>query len=424
MKIQRVIIILGYCLFLCFHTMSCKPGSPEPEDKPISFHKIYDNGSQFTYSGLDVKETGNKGYIVLGKVDGSPYLMRVNEKGAFLWDTSREDVKNYSEPVPELLVLDKDKDNPITTYVIICIRQFTTEQFTTGWGPVLLKFSEIDGNLEESIPLDFSAYANVDTELIKPLYAVKLTKITFLLMASNEFGKEIYVMKVGVNGIMKLVAKYPVSSDCFHEYPPSDERIYVSGLFDKKDKFFFQTYNSVVGRCFKTVIGDINGSGVEDLLTSENPFVAMEWYNTPTGDRRFSGISVSLETMNTISFIHQAANKKFHLKDVDGTHWADVDSTKEMYIKTIELEGESILFWGFNSNYNQIIMNAFDMKSNLRGWKFYGSTQVYELRGLLGTSDTELLLLGDTAVIGRMHRIFLIKLSMDQLIEMKNMVIP
>jgi hypothetical protein len=395
--------------------MSCKQGTSESGALSISFKKIYDNPLHITYSGLDVKETEDKGYIVLGEAGEAPYLLRINRYGEFMWNTLPEVVEDCQNAVPELLVLDK------TTYVIFCIKQFEAD-----WKPILLKFKESNGELENEKPIEIQLSPSLT--FIKPLRASKLPGNKFLLMASDEFGGRIFVIKAAADGEVDWVKTYFVSSDCFYDYPPSDERIYVCGLSDTKDKFFFQTYNNASGKgkCFQTVLGDINSPGVEQVFTSESPFVAMEWYSTNPGDWRFSGFSVSRESRETIKFINQAVdvNNISHLENEDGIPSADINITKKMFIHTIKFDDENILFWGFNSNTNEVVLNAFDMKSNFRGWDYYGSTQVYELRGLLGTSDGGLVLLGDTTVISRMHRIFLIKLSREELIAMKNQYQP
>ncbi len=417
MNIKRVIILFAFGLFLCFTTISCKQESSEPSP---GFHKIYDNEKHLTYSGLDVKELENSGFIILGKVNESPYLLRVDRNGEFMWDTPREAVENFSNPVPELLVL--DKNSPTQLYVIFCINQSTGEDL------VLLKFTERDGVLEskepEEIPLSISTSPNEGLKPIKPLHAIKLPGNGFLLTVSARFGRKILVIKAASDGKIDWVEEYIVSFGCFHDHPPSDERIYVSGISANEDKFFFQTYkisnngDSSDGKCFKIVLGNINGTGLEDVLTSENPFMAMEWYCTESGERKFSGISVSLKSSNATLFINLPPDDD--LMEENGKSMIDMNSTRKTFIQTIELEGESILFWGFDSNVNQIVLNAFDMDREFRGSGAYGSAMVYELKGLLKTSDTGLVILGDTTVLARMHRILLIKLSREELIAMKN----
>ncbi|MCP5101983.1 MAG: hypothetical protein GY950_01325, partial [bacterium] len=97
-------ILIGSTILLCLYLVSCNPKFTEPESG-TSFQKIYHKDDLFTYSAIDVQQTRDGGYIILGTVGEAPYLLRVDNEGNYMWDTAPGAFNGCRLPSASLLII-------------------------------------------------------------------------------------------------------------------------------------------------------------------------------------------------------------------------------------------------------------------------------------------------------------------------------
>jgi hypothetical protein len=407
--IKIALSLLMIPALLCLLLAACTPKESETEAGQ-GFIKIYDRSDTLTYTAVDIKQTGDGGYIILGLVKGRPYLLRVDWQGDFLWESGVETFRDYKEPVPGILILDQG-------YYFFC-EYNTGAQFPLR----LIKFTEESRRPEPvELHLDDIPFQPREVSRVVPLHASPTPDDKILLLAASDLlGHEILLIKIDGSGSKENWQIYRNVYDCYVQYPLTDRRFHFSGAIDNADNAaYFQTYSSHLAYpsdrpCFWT--GRITpGSSLPDTyFYLHKPFVAMEWYDNEPGNSRFSGARIDSDTVSF--FIN------FPLEGVDGETGdpqLELDEGKPVYVHTIEINTKKIVFFVGSSKSNEIVLYTYDhLTRNDLDKRYFGGTRLYEAAGLLPTGDGGLAIVGTTYVMDLFGRICLFKLSKADLQDM------
>jgi hypothetical protein len=406
---------------LCF-IAACNPKYQDatPGD---SFRKIYDKSDTSHYVGLDIAQTADGGYIILGKVDRAPYLLRVDEQGRFLWDTAFTMSENYRDPAPGILI--RESANPGgTEYYFFCLS--LPEDVVAGWVITkLLKFYEKDNRLVNPKPEATILCDKNGRLLIKPISAAKIGDDRFLLLAQDKESKDgsgMMSVKINTLGVVLDAEKHAPFYMC--DYPPEDKRYHIAASLANQSKCFFQTYKreSVEGaNCFMTAM--MEASGYADDYIAEfpliDPFIAMEWHGEEGENSTLSGARVEE------GLVHYMVNIPIREADNDnykkeGETLNELDESLPVYIQTAMSGGEEIVFFLGTARSGDIEIYAYKLADR----KFWGYMEInggrerYVAAGLIETRDGGLAVLGNTNIESRMGRICLFKLSKEEVAAM------
>jgi hypothetical protein len=410
-------VLLGFlclCFFFCF--LSCKLKSTDTEIDPAQkFSKIYDKDDKSNYTAVDIKQTGDGGYIILGRKDNHSYLLRVNGQGLFQWDTANdEDLKIYTNPIADLIIFDQE-------YYFFCNGRDEEVEYLK---PIaLLKASEDDHKTRE---VELSGDIT-DIDVASLLSATVTPDDRFLLVSFDEDYSELVVSKID-NQYESEVQSYEIFYECAYLHPFKDKRFHISGMMEPSGSqyYFFQSYweggVDEYPTCFS--ITAFEDDFQSEPLPLDTPFIAMELDGAGWDGTGWEGIKISGARIDNgiISFFVNT-----QLKDVDGEEGdpqTELIASKAAYVKIMDVNSKRIVFFAGSSKDNRIVLYAYDYSigdssgDKYLSKKYFGHTHIYEAAGLIETDDRGLAILCTTFVAGRLGRICLFKLSKTDLEDM------
>ncbi|MCI0470930.1 MAG: hypothetical protein L0Y73_04670, partial [Candidatus Aminicenantes bacterium] len=393
-------------LVLCL-VAACNPEYKD-ENPGDSFRKIYDKSDNSHYLGLDVAQTPDGGYIILGEVDRAPYLLRVDEQGRFLWDTAFTLSEDYQDPAPGILI--RESANPGgTEYYLFCIKG--TEQFNPT---ILLKFYEKEKRLINTEPEEIELLDKDGFKLFRePIRAAKIADDRFLLLAQYKDNLDISLLKIDTLGVVLDSEEHPYPGSCVIDYQPGDNRCQIAASLSDHSRSFFQTFRREVKEgsladtlqiCFMTAMGkadDPLDTNIAELELAK-PFIAMEWHGAAGDSSTLSGVRVEG------GLIHYMVNVP--IRDADtyegGEALLELDETLPVYIQTAVSGGEEIVFFLGTARSGDIEIYAYKL-ANGNFWghmEINGGRERYVAAGLIETHDGGLAVLGNTNIESRMGR--------------------
>lgn len=426
-KIGGVYVFLFLCLCFGFVFFSCNTKSIEINPSE-SFKKIYDKPDLYSFTAVDIKQTMDGGYIILGDM-GVPYLLKVDKNGDYMWDTTdyNEYLQIYGEPIPELLIIKQEQREE---YYFFCNEKWNLR----GEGSrlvVLLKASEDQNQpLEVKLPDGFNeAFEN--NFIFRPMHASTTSDTDILLIGSDEKSSENLVVHMKMDGSQEapyMREKY--FNPCITLYTFHSKRLHISGIFKSmgKDYIYFQSFSSeLYGNmhypiCFEIRIlapTDIKPFEIDfqkEPLFLKCPFIALELDGTDWNGSQWDGLKVSgvrIEDSVVVFYVN------FKIMDMDGGGGIlqpELSDTKWVYIKGINVNDEQVVFFAGTAKNSKIMLYSYNRSTREFLHKdYFGDRSIYEASGLIGTSDGGLAILGTTYFAGRLGRICLFKLSKEEL---------
>jgi hypothetical protein len=418
------ILPVSLCLFLCLS--SCKLKSDKENSLSISFGKIYDKTDTSGYTALDIKQTEGDGrYIILGEVDGHPYLLKIDAQGNFKWDSrDNQELEDYKNPVPELRILNHENN---TYYYFFCTRQSGDKVI-----PVLLKFNDKDNTLYTAD--EISSYINHYEAFnipyyITPKYASISGDKRYVLMTLNNLGD--IVVFAGEEGISDNWREkindqtYWAGWACLTTYLATDRKYHYSGRLKNNDIYYLHTFqqdsfNVDEKKCFLIEIElpfpTIPQCGLTLFL--EYPLIAMDWDDSQWDGSGFKGLKLSgayIAEGMVYFFINTEINEDTTSPGIEldkKNEQSELLTSKPVYIKTRFVEGKEIVFFAAADRKNKIVLYAYEKSSgDFLNKRYFGDIRIYEAAGLIDTYDGGLAILGNTFVMDQLGRICVFKLS-------------
>lgn len=421
------VVFAFFCLCLIF--VSCKRGSQDTAvESTESFMIIYDKPDTYSYIPIAIKKIANEGYIILGMIERIPYLLKVDEQGNFLWDTGVDTFAQYLDPVTDLLILNGD-------YYFFCNRAYGRERVI-----ILLKYSEITG-IPQEIPFadDLFLVENPDStdknRTIFPLHTSKITDDLILFLAFDEPNKRILIRKMEVDGerIWKDKNESGFRDICQYKHSIQDRRYHFSGMVENDGShfYYFQSFSrrliyDLRNVCFRFVKINPQTGDFYEKYWMQNPFIAMELHGSAPDGVNFSGAQIDIDNGYVFFYVNSkikdkenTAAEKIQIEPATKYRQFELIETKTVYIKTMEVDDQQVVFFVGSSKEGKIVLYAYGHSSRtLLDKKYFGETNIYEAAGLTGENDGGLAILGTTYIDGQLGRICLFKLSQAELEDM------
>ncbi|MEM9859953.1 MAG: hypothetical protein AAF843_21580 [Bacteroidota bacterium] len=394
-------------LLLLVVVISCDI-SDNDTDPSASFLRIYDNNTFNTdFTPIDVQQTADGGYIVLGTsaLDNSlfsgVYLMKVDENGSFVNEQNLSE--QFISPAGELMKLDN-------RYYFMAMNQ-------TGFNAFLFAVND-SGRVADPIPLGTNyplAATNVGNEIIYANYdnANKRTQIGSSTLQDGTIESSIpsqgYNIGEGEDGeIDKLIVEHFTRTN---RKLPFFVGKTSSGLY-----FFNGFYNFTLS----TVFSDFSVEPVAQLQgTRETAGLSSAVH---LGGEQFA-IS-RFEDGNNFVIPQTQINLGSRTEssvNIDGNPFPELIDNAPVKLKLLDINSNSVLIYGSTTQSGQIILLAYSPATGeLLGTKYLGFSNPFTLASFNLTSDNGLIVLGSTSVAGRFERFCLFKLSASELAEFTN----
>ncbi|MDQ1353736.1 MAG: hypothetical protein QG657_4043 [Acidobacteriota bacterium] len=433
-------------VLLCIWIAACKPIPRNTEtgtESSESFSKIYDKPDKATYTAVDIKQTEDGGYIILGKKDNYPYLLRVDGSGNFEWDkvftaSPENEEYEYSNPIPEVLIHNDE-------YYFFCNKTYENGDFI-----VMIKYNETNGSQEEILKRFSEDYEMPDLRnVFTPLHVVKQPNDRgVLLLAFTSPYDYVLLVSIDWNGDLEFEQQLEFRNyKCIYYYPLADRRFHFITRSSTSVRGMENFYNIQIYTGSDTILPchsitrklrslDDPGREIwaaEFYLTK--PFIAMECHEVlgekiETGNKgkgiikldgiRFSGVDIEdhIITFYINSELKIDGEKTLVINKSTGKidQQTELIESTPVYIKVMDVDGQTNIFFAGSSKNNKIVLYTYDLlKSKFLDKKYVGHTHIYEAAGLIETKDGGLAILGTTYVAGRLGRLCLFKLSIANL---------
>ncbi len=376
--------------------ISCK--EEEPEIQPDeSFLKIYNNeGFETVYTPIDFVQSADSSYFILGSYDyKNTYVLKTDKFGKYLWDFEMDE--NYVNPIPGVFEANSN-------YYFFCMDELSLQTLLfqvsdSSSAPQLVQ------TFGRSFPLHASQNSQGETLLLSYDYDEQASRLdiinaNFGLVEGNTYPVQDDYLEYIDGHINRTGTRLPFFTG------ESDGRYFFNGFsnytlsvhFVNKNDFSQTGVISGFQEGDEAVSGLLNISGNNYLLSrysfNENfiiPNSAINENSTMTSTD-FTGNDHPEITQR--AFFHHA------LLDVNGTSViASATSTKS---------GQAILYF-YNSNSGELL-----------GSKRLGYNNPYESVKIVQSLDGGLTILGNTYITGRFSRIYLYKLSQQDVINATN----
>ncbi len=371
-------------------------GCQEEEfDPSTAFTKIYDSsrGSDGYYP-IDLIETSTGYTILTGQtLDDSDYLglklIRLDEEGNFLFEDDL--TSDYVVPVGDMVSIDS-------------VGYFFAMEPTT-LNPVLFRITDSAYVATEIAGLDY------------PLAANATSSGSLLLLSYNLQAQETTLSEISTDGSIIRTNGYSIGpgsdieANILKNYtdPERGKLPFFCGEWSTDAYYFNGVYNysmSLVFTGFGDPTGVVQGQGIDGGLVSIMPIQGSEF--ALFGYQFNENFIVANTTLNTsgttssVNYLESTISEFISRSNADIVRW----QTSSQSYTIIAAETES----------RQIALYIYETASGtLAGLHKLGYINPYTLASIKMDSEGNLLVLGTTYVSGRFKRVFLSKISTDEL---------
>lgn len=384
---------------LALLTVSCKKNDIKKEN---IFTKIYsDPNSDISYYPLDLKQTKDDGYYVLGasSIDTTrtwlnTYVAKIDKEGEMQWSSHIE--LPYVNPIRNIVDIGGE-------YYIFCMDNISLQTHVL----------KIDASAQTA-----SQVATI-AELTYPLAVSKTPDNGALLLGYDRIKRSSVLTKV--DGSFKVVwqTQFRVIEDA--------EELLVDHLIKtgKTLPFFTGTIGSGSATHYYA-------NGLYNYTLSLLFVDASSGTRTGVGQGyRFDGGAESITHIqgNTFSMARFSFNHHFLLPTIDininaittindygGAQLAEIAADAISTTKKMKIDGKEAVVFATNTNNNQVIIYAYDLSSNdLILKKYLGFEHPVTVGAVIQTSDEGIAVLVQTMVTGRFKRIGFYKIPKEHL---------
>ncbi|MCU0390809.1 MAG: hypothetical protein MUE81_06790 [Thermoflexibacter sp.] len=396
--ISRIAICLLWCLLTaCNENTNISPSK--------SFNKIYNESSFSDFQAIDVVQTQDEGYIILGTIENSfaeqndvPYILRIDKEGNYLWDTKLDkQLEAYISPIPNL------KANQ-GNYHFFCFKK-------EGLKPALLKINDESKKVEE-----VRVYGQMSGDLAYVSdtqdNGMLLTLLSESCNPDNDLQtRNIELFKLSPTFDIQWRNCYPYS--IFVPRDPVSRRVnynfFINGNFNASGReYFFTTF---LGQDNSTILiftdhqGKVQGE-------ARLPFVINSMAHI--NNNQFAMTFVKQKDLNIMS------NAVFNLNsqtspNLIGSTFHEINSQARAITKKMTLANKEVTIIASTLENIPIRIYAFDAKVTttdlLRGSLTLGRGNPYEIADVIPSADGGLTIVANTLVGDRFKRIAVLKVS-------------
>jgi len=363
-----------------------------------SFLKIYDDDSfEASFIPIDVKQTEDDGFLILGarRIEDSDftgvYLLKADNEGNFEAEKRLSD--QYIHPVKSLVEIEN-------RFFFVAMENVSLQANLIEVSPDSLTIS--------ATPLGFSypLYAEqADNGLVVLSYdnSNKNSVISVISTDGSGLGSEEYTIGAGSD----------VEAPIIEHFTRTGKQLpFFVGMVD--NLFYFNGfYNYTISMVFT----DLNGSGPDGVIQGQQDDGGIS-AALPLGSSKFAlsrfnfGDNYILPSQD-VSILGTSSST-----DMEGNPFPELVPDAPVVIKDVEIGGEPVTLYGSDTKSGQVALLAFSKAGELLGSTYIGYSDPYEIAGFTETSDGGLVVAGTVSVAGRFNRIFLRKLSNEELSEL------
>ncbi|MTI20387.1 hypothetical protein E1176_05075 [Fulvivirga sp. RKSG066] len=389
--ITRITILFLTTILLA----SCDISENEALPK-ASFLKIYDDKNfESSFIPIDVKQTADEGYIILGarRIEDSDftgvYLLKTDNKGEFVADLRLEGMVH---PAPGLV---KTTDNRF---------------FFTAMNEVNLQ-----ANLIEISSNDLATTNSALGGLQYPLSLNSSNSDELLLLSYDNASKNTVLSTVNFTGDTTKSESFTIGAGSDVEAPiikhftrTGKQLPFFTGQVDNL-YFFNGFYNYTMSMVFT----DLNGSGPDGVIQGQQDdggiSAAMPIGNSKFALSRFNFGDNYILPNQDVSVLGETSST-----DMIGNPFPELVPDAPVIIKTVTINQQDITLYASNTKSGQVVLHAFNQNGELLGSKYFGYADPYTVASFTETEDGGLAITGSVSVAGRFNRIFLIKMSKEE----------
>ena len=374
--------------------VGCKEEAFEPSS---AFTRIYDsNRGSEGYYPIDFIQT-SAGYTILTgqTLDDSDYLgvklIRVDEEGTFLFEDNL--TSDYVVPIGDMVSIDS-------------VGYFFAME-PTSLNPVLFEITDSAYNATEIAGLDY------------PLAANTTSSATLLLLSYNLQGQEMTLSEISTDGeLLPNSTRYAIGAgsdyegEIFEHYtdPERGSLPFFCGEWSADSYYFNGIYNYSMSLVFSSLgsepTGVVQGQGLDggmvDIMPIQGSQFALFGYQF---NENFIVPNTTINTSGTTSSVNYLE-----------TTVSEFASRANAEIVNWQTETQSYTIIGAETESRQIALYFYETTSGeLVGIHKLGYINPYTLSSMRVDSEGNLVILGTTYISGRFKRVFLTKMSTDDL---------
>ena len=381
-------------------TLSCDI-SENTVEPTTSFLKIYDDSRfESSFIPIDLKQTSNGEFLILGarRIEDSDFLgvflFKVDELGEYVISKNLSD--QFVHPVKSLINIDDQ-------YYFVAMNSTNLQANIISVDLATLEISAnpIGG---VSYPMHISQDGN-----------------EIILLSYNNVDKTTDISRISTTGAVTASASYSIGAGADVEAPiiehftrTGKQLPFFAGVTNSGLYYFNGFYNYTLSMVFTNFgdnpVGTLQGQqadgGISAAQHISGSTFALSRYNfgdnylIPKQDVTTSGLSSSV--------------------DFTGNPFPELTDDAPIVLKKVMIENEEVLLYGSNTKSGKIILLSFNIVTgNLLATKYIGFSDPYSISDFVATSDGGLAVMGTVEVAGRFSRISLIKMSEEELGELK-----
>jgi len=363
-----------------------------------SFLKIFDDDSfEASFIPIDVKETSKGDFIVLG----ATRLEESDFTGIFLIKTDSDGQFITQLDLPSDLI------HPIGDLIEIDNKFYFAAMNNISWQANIIEVST-DSLTINSSPIGGLSY---------PLH-LKQEGSELILLSYDNDDKNSVISVIDQTGAVLNSQALTIGAGADVE-APIIEHFTRSGrqlpfFVGKTEGIYF--FNGFYNYTLSLVFTDLNGDGEDGVLQGQRDDGGISAALHLDGSRfafsRFNfGDNYLLPASNVEVFGTTSST------DMEGNPFPELIPNAPVVIKSVEINGDEVTLYASNTKGGQIVLLAYNNNGDLLGSKYIGFSTPYEISDFTQTADGGLAITGTVYVAGRFARVFLNKLSKEELAE-------
>lgn len=391
---RQIIFFLTFIVAGTCHT-SCSEKS-DPNYDQENFTSIFDN-SQFSasYYPIDVKQTPDGGYLVLGErrlLESNfrgVYLMKADKYGKFV--TAVEVDEQYVNAVGDLMVSGSQ-------YYFFCMDGFSLETQLVSVDPISASptITPVNG-------LTYPAAASLDGN-------------NFLLLSYEHGDKRTVVSQINTTGSVSNSVAFDIGAGDDVEEPIINHFIRTGKRFPfqvgklSNGLYFFNGFENYTFSLVFTNLDEI--TGVVQGQQDDGGFSAV----LPLTGNKFAAARFNFGDNYFLPNVTLSTNSPSIGVDLGGNTLPELISNAPVKIKRLTIKTKNVLVYASDTKSKQIGLFFYDETSGeFLSSRYLGFSNPFEIAGVIETTDKGLMVCGTTYLAGRFPRICLIKLSEEEL---------
>jgi hypothetical protein len=381
---------------------SCANDSDPAADK-ANFVRIYDNNKfNSSYFPIDIKQTPDKGYLILGgrKISdpsnpnaqyySGTYLLKTDELGAI--ESENEVKSDVVNPIGPLL--EANGNYYFFSMEPQNVQTQLTELSATG---AITKTSVIGGS--------YPAAAYNDNG-------------NFVLLRYDNFSKQSVVALVSPSGSAGSSRGFSIGAGEGTEKPLLEHFLRTGKQFPFQvgktlgGQYFFSGFYNYTFSLVFTNLSSNTPQGIVQGNQDDGGFSSM----MPLDGSRYAAARFSYGDNYLMPNLTLAGTGTKSSVDLEGNNLPELQPNATVKLMTATINAKETILYGSNTRSKQIALYGYDKATGkFLGSRYLGFSNPFEIAAFTATSDGGLAVCGTTYVAGRFPRICIFKISKDEL---------